>query len=137
MPTLPWTEINAPAPGSATEPFVMASRLELRSRRHGLLCLWRSLAAWRQVRRAPGGFGASLIADLRRGVFWTLSAWEGKDALDAYARTDPHKTIVKGLRPLMRGSHFVFWTVPADGLPIAWDDAKRRIAAAREQEARE
>lgn len=129
MPTLPWAKIN-PAPPSA-EAFVMASRLEVSSLRHVPRFFWLSLATWRQARRAPGVFGASLIAQLTRGVFWTLSAWESKEALYAYAKAEPHNSIMKRLRPTMRQSHFVFWTVPGERLPISWDDARTRLEDAR------
>lgn len=132
MPTLPWTVIRPAAPH--TEVFVMASRLEVASPRHVPRFLWLSLAAWRQVRRAPGGVGASLVARLLGGVFWTLSAWESKEALYAYARAEPHRSTMKRLRPAMRQSQFVIWTVPADQLPVSWDEARRRLEEARAQQ---
>ncbi|GHH91630.1 hypothetical protein GCM10017779_20870 [Streptomyces capillispiralis] len=87
----------------------------------------KSLSAWGQVRKAPGALGASLEARPFGKVFYTLSAWESRDALHTYARTDPHKSVMTGLRSTMRGSTFTFWEVPVDRLPIDWGDAKRRI----------
>ncbi|MET8452344.1 DUF3291 domain-containing protein [Streptomyces sp. NPDC005209] len=131
MPTLRWTTVNKPAPDA--QAFVMASRLEVRSLSDVPRFFLRSLVAWRQVTGAPGAFGASLIADPLKRTFWTLSAWEDKDALYTYARTEPHKSIMTGLRSTMKQSVFTFWQVPASDLPIDWSDAKRRLA---EQEAR-
>ncbi|MFI6344262.1 DUF3291 domain-containing protein [Streptomyces sp. NPDC050560] len=125
MPTLPWVRPNPATPD--TSAYVMASRLEVRSRRDVPRFFRQSLTAWGQVRKAPGALGASLEAQLFKGVFFTLSAWESRDALYTYARTEPHKSIMTGLRSTMRGSTFTFWEVPVDRLPISWEDAKRRI----------
>lgn len=129
MPELSWTTVNPAAP--ATEAVVMASRLEVGSLRHVPRFFRLSLASWRQARRSPGVLGLSLIAQLGRGVFWTLSAWESEEALYAYAGAEPHRSIMKRLRPATKDSHFVLWTVPAEGLPVSWEDARTRLAQAR------
>ncbi|MEV0981357.1 DUF3291 domain-containing protein [Streptomyces sp. NPDC049915] len=135
MPTLPWTTPNEPRPGVTTA-LVMASRLEVRSLKDVPRFFLQSLAAWKQVRGAQGALGASLIADPLRRTFWTLSAWESREQLYAYAKAEPHHTIVKGLRSTMRQSVFTFWEVPVGQLPITWADAKRRIAEQQAAEAR-
>ncbi|MFF5184498.1 DUF3291 domain-containing protein [Streptomyces sp. NPDC000345] len=126
MPTLRWTTVSTPAPD--TEAFVMASRFEVRSFHDVPRFLWKSLAAWRQVCGAPGAYGASLIAEPLKRTFWTLSAWEDKNALYTYARTEPHRSVMTGMRPTTKESVFTFWQVPAAGLPIDWNDARRRLA---------
>ncbi|AXG83047.1 DUF3291 domain-containing protein [Streptomyces paludis] len=125
MPTLPWVKPNPARPD--TSAFVMASRLEVRSKKDVPRFFLKSLSAWGQVRKAPGALGASLEAQLIGGVFYTLSAWESRDALYAYARAEPHKSIMIGLRATMRDSTFTFWEVPVEQLPIDWKDAKRHI----------
>jgi len=139
MPTIPWM----PGPGRDTAgaaesgpPVVMASRLELRS----LLSVPRffllSLVVFQQVRRSPGLIGASLRAEPLKRTFWTLSAWRDRAALEEFNRTDPHAKSVRGLRPVMKGSVFVFWNAEAGELPIAWDEARRRLADQAAKEAR-
>lgn len=130
MPTIPWTTPNQPAPGTTTA-LVMASRFEVRTLRDVPRFLLRSLAAWKQVRRAHGALGASLVAEPLRRTFWTLSAWESREQLNAYAAAEPHRTIMRGLRPTMRESVFTFWEVPIAELPIAWADARRHLAEQR------
>ncbi|MFI7068355.1 hypothetical protein ACIBL3_45730 [Kribbella sp. NPDC050124] len=125
MPTLPWKSISKPPPGTVV--LVMASRLDVRSFKDVPRFFLRSLAAWRQVLGTRGGVGASLIADLGKRRFWTLSAWQDKDALYAYAKTEPHQSIMVGLRPTMRESVFTFWETSVENLPISWSEAKRRI----------
>ncbi|MFI2224342.1 DUF3291 domain-containing protein [Streptomyces fradiae] len=132
MPTLPWTVPN-PAPAHAPV-VVMASRFEVRSLRDVPRFLLRSLAAWRQVRTAPGAHGASLVARPWRRTFYTLSAWRDRDALHAYARTEPHRGIMRELRSTMRDSTFTYWETTAGELPVSWEEALRRLA---EQAARD
>jgi len=125
MPTLPWTTPKNAVAGA--EAFVMASRLEVTSLRTVPRFFLRSLAAWWQVKGAPGLLGASLVAEPFKRTFWTVSAWDGRGSLYEYAKTNPHADIMRGFRPLMRRTTFLTWTVPAGELPIGWDDAKRRL----------
>lgn len=112
----------------------MASRLEVRSLKDVPRFFVKSLSAWNQVRKAPGALGASLIAQPLKRTFWTLSAWESKDALYVFAGTEPHRGIMNGLRPTMRDSTFTFWEVPVEQLPVAWDDARHRLAVQAESD---
>ncbi|MFD7169998.1 DUF3291 domain-containing protein [Streptomyces violascens] len=125
MPTLPWTTPNPATPH--TQALVMASRFEVRSMSDVPRFFLKSLSAWGQVRRAPGALGASLVAQPLKRTFYTLSAWEDRDALYTYARTEPHRSIMTGLRDTCRTSTFDFWEVPVEDLPLGWDDAKRRL----------
>jgi len=126
MPTLPWTIPNSVPPG--TQAYAMASRFEVRSAKDVPRFFLKALAVWRQVRSAPGCLGASLIAQPLRRVFYTLSAWQDRDALNAFAATQPHRGTMASLRPTMRTATFTFWDVPSGQLPLAWDDARQRLA---------
>jgi heme-degrading monooxygenase HmoA len=135
LPTLPWTTPNPARP--STQALVMASRFEVQSFLNVPRFFLKSLLAWGQVRSAPGALGASLVAQPMRRVFFTLSAWEDKGALYAYAKTEPHHSIMRGLRSTMRTSTFTFWDVPVEELPISWEDAKRRLAEQARSDASE
>ncbi|MFI6035785.1 DUF3291 domain-containing protein [Streptomyces sp. NPDC051315] len=126
MPTLRWTTVSTPAPD--TEAFVMASRLEVRSLKDVPRFFLQSLAAWKQVTGAPGAYGASLIAQPLKRTFWTVSAWQDREALYRYAKAEPHRSIMNGLRSTTKESAFTFWQAPAADLPIDWTDARRRLA---------
>ncbi|MER6347510.1 DUF3291 domain-containing protein [Streptomyces sp. NPDC001595] len=132
---MPGTAQDTAKAAEAGRPVVMASRLELKS----LLSVPRffllSLVVFRQVRRSPGLIGASLRAEPLKRTFWTLSAWRDQAALEAFNRTDPHAKSVRGLRPAMKGSVFVFWNAEADQLPVDWDEARRRLADQATKEA--
>jgi hypothetical protein len=80
----------------------------------------------------PEALGAVLAgydAHLAQKTFWTVSAWDSQEALDAFRRADPHRSRVSRIRPRMRPTTFTFWTVPGADLPISWTEARRRIAA--------
>lgn len=130
MPTLPWTVPNTPPKGR--QAYVMASYLEVDKLKDVPKFFLKSLAAWRQVRKAPGAYGASLIAQPTKRIFWTLSAWESRDALYRYATTEPHKGVMTDLRAVMRRSVFTNWEISVEELPIDWDEARRRL---RDQQA--
>jgi hypothetical protein len=125
MPTLPWTTPNQPPANAGA--YVMASRLEVRSFKDVPRFFLKSLAAWKQVRTAPGAYGASLIAQPFKRTFWTLSAWEDRKALYVYAKTEPHQSVMTGLRQTMSNSTFTFWEVPTEQLPITWALAKQQL----------
>ncbi len=126
MPTLPWT---APKPGTAAagSVTVMASRLELLRLRDVPAFFAAALRIRRQMLGSPGALGLSLLARPLRRTFWTLSAWQDQAALSAAVGGEPHKQIMSHFRPRMAGSSFVTWTAQAANLPVAWDDALRRL----------
>lgn len=126
MPTLPWTAPKPVSPDGGTVT-VMASRLELARLRDVPWFLTAALRIRRQMLGSPGARGLSLIARPMHRTFWTLSAWQDPAALRAATGGEPHRQIMKHFRPRMAGSSFVTWTAPATTLPIAWDEALRRL----------
>ncbi|MGR4853348.1 DUF3291 domain-containing protein [Streptomyces sp. LARHCF252] len=125
MPTLPWTVPNTPP--HDTEVHVFASRFETRTLWGALKFLAGTPAVWRQVRRSPGAYGATLKAKPLTRTFWTLSAWESKAALDDFVRSGAHRPAARGLAPQMRDATFTTWQARSDDLPISWSDAFRRL----------
>jgi quinol monooxygenase YgiN len=103
MPALPW------APRRAVEPdrtyVAMASRLPLKRRRSIPGFLRDAVAIRRQLARADGMVGYALDAELARKTFWTFSVWEDQASLDAFASSDPHRAIIRRLRPLIADDH--------------------------------
>jgi heme-degrading monooxygenase HmoA len=118
----------------------MGTEFELNSRWRSPAFFANAMRIWRQARRSPGLLGVSLRAHPVSGVFWTLSAWTDEAALREFARTDPHRTIMKKARPWTRSATFRFWTVPAGQLPAKppqatplWADAEARITTFTER----
>lgn len=127
MPALPWTTVAPAEPGD--EVVVMASTFRLRSARHVPGFLAASMRIRRQVVAAPGALGLSLDARPLRRIFFTLSAWRDRESLDAMIVRDPHRAAMERYRPETEVADFRFWTVRGADLPIAWDEARRRLAA--------
>jgi heme-degrading monooxygenase HmoA len=134
VPTLPWTPVEAPPPGS--DAVVLGSMLQLRSYRHFLSFLRAAMQVRRQVRTSPGAVGVSLIAQPTRKTFWTLSAWTDQDALDAFVRTAPHADVRQRFHDRLARHAFATWSLRASELPKphsnakeTWRDARRRLDA--------
>ncbi|MBZ6086949.1 MULTISPECIES: hypothetical protein [Streptomyces] len=125
MPTLPWTVPNRPP--QATEVHVFASRFETRTLWGALKFLVRTPGVWRQIRSAPGAYGASLRAEPFRRTFWTLSAWESPQALKTFARSGAHAPASRGLSAQMRESTFASWQASSDELPVNWAEVRSRL----------
>jgi hypothetical protein len=128
MPAFPWTTFSPADP--ARDYVAMASRLPLARYRDIPAFLRATMAIRGQLAQASGLVGYSLDAHLAQKTFWTVSAWDSQDALDAFSRADPHRSRVGVIRPRMRPTTFTFWTVRGADLPISWTEARRRIAAA-------
>jgi hypothetical protein len=125
MPPIPWRTVATPQPEQ--DYLVMASRLPLRSYRTIPWFLGLTLSVVRQLERTEGLAGYSLLAQPLKRTFWTLSAWTGPAALDAFVTTMPHLSVMTRLRPHMGRTRFTSWTVPGSALPIAWQSAVERL----------
>lgn len=128
MPAIPWKSFTDADP--EREYLVMASRLPLRSYRSIPQFLRLTRAVQRQLAATEGLVGYALNAQLTRKTFWTVSAWLDDEHLGTFARTMPHVDVIRQLRPHMAPTTFITWTVRGDALPVPWENAMARLAAA-------
>jgi heme-degrading monooxygenase HmoA len=84
-------------------------------------------ATRRQLSTAEGLIGYSLWAKPIAKRYWTLSAWKDEAALMAFALGAPHVETMSRLQPDMARTRFVRWTVRGSEIPVAWDEALRRL----------
>lgn len=126
MPALPWIKISEPEPGATY--VVMASRLPLRSYARIPSFIRATGKIRRQLATADGLIGYSLDAKLLAKTFWTLSVWRDQAALDAFARSQPHHTLIAAIRPHMDPSTFVTWNSPGSEVPVKWETARQQVA---------
>ncbi|MDK9496835.1 DUF3291 domain-containing protein [Streptomyces katrae] len=126
MPDSPWLTPTQAAAGA--EVYVMASRFETATLLGAVRFFLKAPGIIGQIRKAPGAHGAALRARVLGRTFLTLSAWEDREALYRFARSEPHRSSSRAASAYMKESAFTFWTVPASELPIAWDEAERRLA---------
>jgi len=126
MPTLPWT---APRRSRADtgEMTVMASRFELREWRDVPPFFLAALKIRHQMLRSPGIIGISLIAKPIAKTFYTLSAWEDRDSLNAAVIQQPHLTTMERFRSRTEGSLFAFWSAARHDPHPGWGEAHQRL----------
>jgi hypothetical protein len=127
MPALPWTKVVESQPDR--EYVAMASQLPLARYSSIPAFLSATIAIRNQLSHADGLIGYALDAQLLRKTFWTVSAWESQEALQRFNHDDPHRARVQRIRPGMQPTGFVFWNTLGSALPIAWDEARRRLHA--------
>jgi quinol monooxygenase YgiN len=125
MPASPWRTFGSPDPNG--DAVALLSYLPLKS-------YWRVLPFFvftaqvvKQLAKADGLLGYSLLAHLLSKRFWTLSAWENEKALWAFVQSPPHVPIMTALGPHMGKTKFVRWTLKGSQLPLQWEDALRRM----------
>ncbi|MFD9358465.1 DUF3291 domain-containing protein [Streptomyces sp. NPDC060031] len=126
MPDIPWSTPTRAAPDA--EVYVMASRFETATLTGAVRFFLKSPGIIGQIRKAPGAHGVALRARVLSRTFLTLSAWEDREALYRFARSEPHRSSSRAAAGFMKESAFAFWTVPAAQLPIGWAEAERRLA---------
>ncbi|MEU9142741.1 DUF3291 domain-containing protein [Streptomyces sp. NPDC048349] len=126
MPDIPWSTPTPAAPDA--EVYVMASRFETATLAGAFRFFLKAPGIIGQIRKAPGAHGVALRARVLGRTFLTLSAWEDRDALFRFARSEPHRSSSRAAAAFMKESAFTFWTVRASELPIGWAEAQRRLA---------
>ncbi|MFB6824610.1 DUF3291 domain-containing protein [Streptomyces virginiae] len=126
MPDIPWSTPTPPAPDA--EVFVMASRFETATLAGAFRFFLKAPGIILQMRKAPGAHGVALRARVFSRTFLTLSAWEDRDALYRFARSEPHRSSSRAAGAYTKESVFTYWTVPARELPLTWDEAEHRLA---------
>ncbi len=106
----------------------MASRLPLRASRFVPGFLRDTLRIRRQLAAADGLVGYALNAQLTRTTFWTFSVWLDRSRLETFASADPHRGIIRRLRPHMDESRFDFFDVRGSEVPLSWEQLMARLA---------
>jgi hypothetical protein len=125
VPAKPWEGFGSP---DANEDYVaLISYLPLKSAWHVFPFMIYTVQVMRQLKKAQGLVGYSLLAHPFAGKFWTLSAWKDDGALRRFVQDPPHVRIMSSLRPHMTPTKFVRWTVKGAELPLKWDEAQSRL----------
>ena len=125
MPPSPWRTVGSPDPNG--DIVVLLSYLPLKSYGRVLPFFLYTVQVVKQLASAQGLLGYSLLARPLLKRFWTLSAWENREALRAFVQHPPHVRIMAALTRHMDKTRFVYWTVKGSQLPLQWDDALRRF----------
>ncbi len=106
--------------------FISVTRLRLRSVRYLPGFVLHTFGSLRQVRKAPGFRGGSLLPD-RRWAFWTMTAWDNRESMRRYMTTGSHRTAMPRLLDWCDEASVVHWEQPEDAIPTwAWADKQMR-----------
>ena len=125
MPTMPWKTFIPPSPGG--EYLVMASSLPLKRYLATPRFVRYVMAIRNQLAGADGLVGYSLRAEPLARRYWTLSVWEGEEALRGFMGSVPHVEIMRKLGPEMGDTKFIRWTVPGSEAEVSWREALERL----------
>ncbi len=106
-------------------PFLSLTRLRLRSIRFLPAFAWHTLRSIRQIKTSPGFRGGSLLPD-RKWTFWTLTAWDSKEAMRSYIVTGAHKAAMPKLQHWCDEASVAHWEQPTDDLP-SWAVAEGQM----------
>ena len=106
-------------------PFVSITRLRIRSARFVPSFAMHTFRSLKQVKKAPGFKGGSILAD-RSWTFWTMTVWDREDSMRRYMINGSHREAMSHLLHWCDEASVVHWDQPEDGLP-AWNEADRRM----------
>jgi hypothetical protein len=109
---------------------VLASYLPLKrfaSTPRFLLKVW---AIRQQLSSAYGLVGYALRARPLARDYWTLSVWEGAQALNRFVQSPPHAHVMSSLQPFMGTTKFQRWTIDAADGPPQFAFALSRLSGA-------
>jgi hypothetical protein len=125
MPALPWKSFAAPE--SDREYTAMVSYLPVNKFRALPTFLRYTRQIQRQLAASEGLVGYSMNAHVFGKEFWTLSVWEGAEALRHFVHRSPHDETMTDLLPDMGRTAFVRWQAKGSSVPLDWSAAKERV----------
>lgn len=105
--------------------FVSITRLRVRSVRFLPAFFLDFYRTRRQVSKAAGFRGGSLLAD-RAWTFWTMTAWDSQASMRRYMTTGSHRTAMPKLLEGFDEASVVHWEQADAALPT-WPEADRRM----------
>ena len=101
------------------------TRLRVRFVRYVPAFVWKTFLSQRQVVRAPGFLGGSLLLDAHR-TFWTLTIWESERAMKTFRGSAPHAQVMPRLVEWCDEASYAHWT-PTDASVPTWPEAYEHL----------
>ena len=86
-----------------------------------------AVAAIEQAQKSDGNLGADALADAGN-AWWSVSAWTGRDPMQAFVGKQPHQAIQGRLDHYCDEATFVDWDQDSPGLPD-WQTSWRHLVA--------
>jgi heme-degrading monooxygenase HmoA len=75
-----------------------------------------AVAVTEQARNSDGNLGADVLADANN-VFWTLTAWQAREPMQAFVGSEPHLTTMARIDDWCDEATFADWEQGSPGLP--------------------
>jgi hypothetical protein len=118
---------NSPVLSKSGAPmaFIRVTRLRIRSKLFLAAFALDFLRTRREVMKARGFRGGSLLAD-RSWTFWTLTAWDDQSSMRHYTANGAHRVAMPRLLDWCDEASVVHWEQFGDDLP-SWEEAGSRI----------
>ncbi len=80
-----------------------------------------------QAKKSDGNLGSDVLADANN-AWWTLTAWQERQPMQAFVGTEPHRSTMARLGDWCDEATFVDWEQASADLPD-WQTSYRRLVA--------
>jgi heme-degrading monooxygenase HmoA len=107
--------------------FVSVTRLRVRSLFVLPQFVWRAFQSVRQTERSPGFLTGRVLRETRN-TFWTITAWNGAEAMNAFRVSGAHRAAMPSLIDWCDEASVMHWMQETAQLP-SWAEAHRRMVA--------
>ena len=108
-------------------PVIVVTRLRLKDPAFFDEFFASAVAVVEQAQNSEGNLGADVLAEANN-TYWTRTAWEGRDPMNAFVGTAPHLQTMSRIDDWCDEATFVDWEQPGADLPD-WQDGHRRLVA--------
>ncbi len=108
-------------------PVIVVTRLRLRDPAFFDHFFASAVAAMEQAKNSEGNLGADVLAEANN-TYWTRTAWQQRDSMNAFVGSEPHLSIMGRLDDWCDEATFVDWEQSSPVLPD-WQDSYGRIVA--------
>jgi heme-degrading monooxygenase HmoA len=86
-----------------------------------------AVAVVEQAQNSEGNLGADVLAEANN-TYWTRTAWEGRDPMNAFVGSAPHLQTMNRIDDWCDEATFVDWEQADADMPD-WQDGYRRLVA--------
>ena len=108
-------------------PAISITRLELRGLRFLPSFFWHTSRSQKQLVAAPGYLGGGTLFESMR-AYWTVTAWDGPDAMRAFRNAGAHMAAMRRLIDICCAASYAHWEQPASELPAPAEIHRRMLA---------
>ena len=106
-------------------PLIVVTRLRLRNADQLNDFFTAAVAVAEQAKSTDGNLGGDVLADANN-AWWTVTAWQDRDHMDAFVGAQPHLDTMDHLDTWCDQAHFVDWEQDTADLPD-WQTSYQRL----------